>query len=192
VGGLVYAALGLLSFLGLYLYSPMALGDLPLGFQYIMPITDRSLLFVLPGAMGAIAGVHALQRAYYGLVGTLASLIAFSGVVLLLVGAVIEILWGPTFDLSLLFLVPGLFISTIGLLVLGAITISTGVLPWWCGTLLILGSPFLALFLPSLLEILLPYEVLHPLLVGGGWALVGYALLRQARVRPTPPPSRVS
>ena len=172
----------------------MALGDLPLGFQYIMPITDRSLLFVLPGAMGAIAGVHALQRAYYGLVGTLASLIAFSGVVLLLVGAVIEILWGPTFDLSLLFLVPGLFISTIGLLLLGAITISTGVLPWWCGTLLILGSPFLALFLPSALQIVLPYpyEILHPLLVGGVWTLVGYSLLRQARVRPTPHPSRVS
>jgi hypothetical protein len=192
LGGLLYTALGLLSFLGLYLYSPMAPGDFPLVLQYIGRITDKSLLFVVPGAMGAIAGLHALQRAHYGLVGTLASLIAFLGVVLLLVGTVIESLLGPTFEPSLLFLIGGLLISTIGLTALGAITISTRVLPWWCGTLLILGSPLLALFLPGALQIVLPYEILHPLLVGGVWTLVGYSLLRQARVRPTPHPSRVS
>ena len=170
----------------------MAPGDLPLVLQYIGRITDRSLLFVIPGAMGAIAGLHVLQRAHYGLVGTLASLIAFLGVVLLLVGTVIESLLGPTFEPSLLFLIGGLLISTIGLIPLGAITISTRVLPWWCGTLLILGSPLFALFLPGALQIVLPYEILHPLLVGGVWTLVGYSLLRQARVRPTLHPSRVS
>jgi hypothetical protein len=192
LGGLIYAALGLLSFLGLYLYSPMAPGDLPLVLQYIGSLTEWSLLIVLPGAMGAIAGLHALQRAHYGLVGTLASLIAFLGLVLLLVGAVIESLLGPAFEPSLLFLVGGLLLSTIGLIALGAITISTKVLPWWCGTLLILGSPLLALFLPGVLEIVLPYEIFHPLLVGGVWALVGYSLLRQAPVRPTPHLSHVS
>jgi hypothetical protein len=192
LGGLIYAALGLLSFLGLYLYSPMAPGDLPLVLQYIGSLTEWSLLIVLPGAMGAIAGLHALQRAHYGLVGTLASLIALLGLVLLLVGAVIESLLGPAFEPSLLFLVGGLLLSTIGLIALGAITISTKVLPWWCGTLLILGSPLLALFLPGVLESVLPYEIFHPLLVGGVWTLVGYSLLRQAPVRPTPHPSHVS
>lgn len=85
---------------------------------------------------------------------------------------------GPAFEPSLLFLISGLLIATLGLVGLGAVTMAVRVLPKWVGALVILGSPPFLLFVPSAFENLLAYEALHPLLSGVAWTLVGYALFR--------------
>jgi hypothetical protein len=137
-------------------------------------------LLLLLGAAAAIASLHRVQREHYGLVGALASLTAFVGVALIVVGSVVEALAGPAFEPSLLFLISGLLIATIGLVALGVVTMIVRVLPVWVGALVIWGSPPFLLFVPSAFENLLAYETLHPLLAGVVWALVGYALLRVA------------
>jgi hypothetical protein len=177
VGGIAYASLGLLGRLYIHLYSPSEPWDDPPVLGYI----ERTLpLLLLLGAAAAIAGLHRVQRERYGLVGALASLTAFVGVVLIVVGSIVEALAGPAFEPSLLFLISGLLIATLGLVALGAVTMVAMVLPGWVGALVILGNPLFLLFVPSAFENLLAYETLHPLLAGVGWALVGYALLRAA------------
>ena len=179
LGATAYASLGLLVRLYLRLYSLSEPWDVSPVLGYI----ERMLpLLLLLGAAAAIAGLHRVQWEYYGLVGALASLTAFVGVVLTVVGSIVEALAGPAFGPSLLLLISGLSMVTIGLLALGVATMIAGVLPVWVGALVILGSPPFLLFVPSafenLFENLLAYETLHPLLAGVAWTLVGYALLR--------------
>jgi hypothetical protein len=167
--------LSLLGRLYILLHSPSEPWDVPQVLGYV----ERMLpLLLLLGAAAAIAGLHWVQREHYGLVGALASLTAFVGVVLIVVGSIVEALAGPAFEPALLFLISGLLIATIGLLALGVATMITRVLPGWVGALVIWGSPPFLLFVPSAFENLLAYETLHPLLAGVVWALVGYALLR--------------
>src|SRR5215216_1525065 len=178
VGGIVYLSLGLLGRLYIYLYSPSDPSGVPPILNFVERIFPILLLF---GAAAAIAGLHRIQRRRYGLAGALASLAAFVGVVLLLVGSVVEAVAGPAFEPSLLFLISGLFLATLGLAGLGVLTILARVLPWWVGAALILGSPPFVLLLPTIFEgLVLPYETLHPLLAGVAWALVGYGLFRIA------------
>jgi hypothetical protein len=175
VGAIAYASLGLLGRLYVYLYAPSEPWDAPPVLGYI----ERMLpLLLLLGAAAAIAGLPRVQRERYGLVGALASLTAFVGVVLIVVGSVVEALGGPAFEPSLLFLISGLLIATLGVVGLGAVTMAVRVLPKWVGALVILGSPPFLLFVPSAFENLLAYEALHPLLSGVAWTLVGYALFR--------------
>jgi hypothetical protein len=180
-GAIAYAGLGLLGRLYISLYSPSEPWDVP----PVLGFAERMLpLLLLLGAAAAIAGLHRAQRERYGLVGALASLTAFVGVVLTVVGSVVEALSGPAFGPSLLLLISGLLMVSVGLLALGVATMIAGVLPGWVGALVILGSPPFLLFVPSafenLFENLLAYETLHPLLAGVAWTLVGYALLRAA------------
>jgi hypothetical protein len=173
-GGIAYASLSLLGRLSMRLYSPSEPWDVP-----VLSYIERMLpVLLLLGAAAAISGLHLAQRERYGLVGTLASLTAFVGVVLVFVGSIVEVLAGPAFEPSLLFLILGLLIATIGLLALGTVTLVVRVLPVWAGALVILGSPPFLLFVPAAFENLLAYETLHPLLAGVAWALVGYALFR--------------
>ena len=173
-GGIAYASLSLLGRLSMRLYSPSEPWDVP-----VLSYIERMLpVLLLLGAAAAISGLHLAQRERYGLVGTLASLTAFVGVVLVFVGSIVEVLAGPAFEPSLLFLILGLLIATIGLLALGTVTLVVRVLPGWAGALVILGSPPFLLFVPATFENLLAYETLHPLLAGVAWALVGYALFR--------------
>jgi chromate transport protein ChrA len=182
VGGVVYASLGLLiGPLVRYLYFPSGLWDLPPVLRYSESI---SLFLLLLGAMAAIAGLHTLQRERYGLVGALASLIAFVSVAIILVGGLVDILAGQRYPGVASILIVAVLVATIGLVALGTATIAARVLPWWCGASTILGSPPFVFFFASL------YEVLS-LLVGVAWALVGYALLRQAGVRQAQQPSCV-
>jgi len=177
IGAIAYASLGLLVHLYLRLYSLSEPWDVPPVLGYV----ERMLpLLLLLGAAAAIASLHRVQREHYGLVGALASLTAFVGVALIVVGSVVEALAGPAFEPSLLFLISGLLIATIGLVALGVVTMIVRVLPVWVGALVIWGSPPFLLFVPSAFENLLAYETLHPLLAGVVWALVGYALLRVA------------
>jgi hypothetical protein len=181
VGGVVYALPGLLiGPLVRYLYSPSGPWDLP-----VLRYSESLFLFLLLlGAMAAIAGLHVLQRERYGLVGALASLTAFVGVAIILVGGLVDILAGQRYPSVASILIVAALVATVGLVALGTATIAARVLPWWCGASIILGSPPFVLFFASL------YDVLSSL-VGAAWALVGYALLRQAGVRQAQQPSRV-
>jgi hypothetical protein len=171
VGGVVYVSLDVLGVLYIYLYSPSSDEDIPPALNYIEGIF---LFLLLLGALAAIAGLHALQRRRYGWAGVLASLVAFLGVALILVGVVTETLAGPAFEPSLVFLIPGSLVATVGLVALGAVTMAARVLPWWCGASIIAGSP--------------PVAILFGTLVGVAWVLVGYALLRRAEISSEHPP----
>ena len=131
----------------------------------------------------AIVALHALQRERerYGLPGTLASLASFVGLTLIIVSWPLE---------ALLFLNVGLALATVGLLALGPITIAARVMPWWCGTALIVGSPLgVALGMVFLWPLGLD-ETAIILPLGVGWVLVGYAVFRSAGHLPEQP-SRV-
>ena len=175
LGGIFYASLGVLGRLYISRDAPSEPQSVPPVLTFIEHIFP---LFLLLGALAAIAGLHRVQREYYGLVGVLASLTAFVGVALILVGSVLETLAGPAFEPSLLFLISGLLIATLGLMTLGFVTMVAMVMPWWVGALVILGSPPFLLFVPTTVENFLSYEMLHPLLAGVIWSLVGYALFR--------------
>lgn len=164
VGGATYASLALLGPLYVYLYSPRSPEDIPPVLNYIPTIF---LLFMLVGAMAAIAGLHILQRERYGLLGMSASLVAFVGVAVILVGGLADLLVGQRYPAVADILIVGALMATVGIVALGTVTIVVKVLPRWCGISLILGSPPFAIFFGSS--------------IGVAWALVGYALLRQAR-----------
>jgi hypothetical protein len=157
VGGGVFAALSLFGLWGL----------------------TESVYTVLPllAVMAAIAALHAIQRERYGWRGTLASLVAFVGTALVVVGMPLVIAGGAHADwlgIAQLIVLVGLLTMTLGLVSLGFVTITTRVLPWWSGAALI-ASPIFA--------------VLGPL-VGVPWVLVGYAIFRAAS-HPAQQPSRV-
>jgi len=148
--------------------------------------------------VGVLATLAALARLYvsreenggYRRSGVLVSLATFVSVALLFSGAVIEALVGPpaqqgtTFERGLGWFVPYLLVAgalgaTGGLLVLGVLTLSSGVLPRWCGTMLFVGSPPVYILLATVeTPILLAVPAL-------AWALVGYALFR-AEAHPPP------
>ena len=138
------------------------------------------------GAMAALASLHAIQRVRYGLLGTLTFLVAFVGVAMLFVSefrSLILALWQGSpgaGGVSWLFII-GLLVATLGLIAYGAVTITAGGLPWWCGVALVAGSPLVGLFL---------YSFREGLLLGVPWAVVGYAIFRAGATR-VEQPSRV-
>ena len=192
VGGVASASLYVLGTL-IYLYSPSSEEDIPPILNYMEPIY---LLLLLVGALAAIAGVHALQRERYGLWGAAASLIAFVGVMLIFLGfsgALVNLLAEQPYravtvatDYALTVGVPA---ATVGILGLGFATIAVQMLPWWCGALMVLGSPPAAFVLGPLIA-----RFVGPLVgiswVGISWALVGYALFRRGGDRLSTPDAR--
>ena len=128
------------------------------------------IIFVvaLAGTLVAIVGLHALQSAYYGLLGAAGSLITFVGYALLFVAAAVTTLAGRE-ALDAVFPI-GVLAILVGSILLGAATIRGRVLPWWCGALLIVGFP-----------LTVPLDVAvrgaGGIALGIVWALVGYALL---------------
>ena len=177
LGGVVYAAtLSLLGPLVRFLYSPSSPEDIPPILNYIGIIP---VLLLILGAMAAIAALHTLQREHYGLLGALASLTSFVGAGLILLGGLLDLLGlagESSFYLGVYALISGALVTTVGLLTLGGVTTAARVLPGWVGALIILGSPPAVFLFAGL------YEELQSL-VGVAWALVGYALFRQARVQ---------
>ena len=131
--------------------------------------------------------------------GAFASFAAFIGLVLLPVGWLVAVAWlvaGPSFTPALItaVLVVGVLAASVGIVGLGIVTMSAGVLPRWCGIALIAGSPpgVLTLFLfstPLVMARILPGEAGWEL-AGIPWIAVGYAIFRTA-ARRTERPARV-
>jgi hypothetical protein len=143
--------------------SPQDLGFAPL---------DEGLYVVaVAGTMGGIVGLHFRQAPSYGSLGTVGFLATFMGAALLLIGLVLSFTMGSVFGPTLLDLVLGLGLwgALLGFVALGVATLRLGVLPRWCGVLLIICTP-LAIVLGD---------------YGGGtvlgllWLAVAYALLSQ-------------
>ena len=186
VGGVVYAGVAFIveQPLAEYLYY---MGNIAYGFIAVsLPL----------GAMAAIAALHTLQRQRYGLWGTVVSLTAFVGLALA-VGALTVGVISTSPDIYSLFnaLVIGLLVASAGITLLGGLSISTGMLPRWCGVALMAGSP-VGVFLTMIPSAALALEGTNPLggvfqaLGGVPWVLVGFAIFRAAG-RQIERPSRV-
>jgi hypothetical protein len=141
------------------------------GFAFL----DKTMYLVaMAGTMVGMVGLHSRQAPSYGKLGTAGFLATFTGTALLLIGLVLSFTMGSVFAPTLLdpILGLGLWDALMGYIVLGAATLRLGVLPRWCGVLLIICLP-LAIALGD---------------YGGGavlgllWLAVAYALLAQRDV----------
>jgi hypothetical protein len=139
-----------------------------IGFAFL----DKTLYLVaMACTMVGIIGLHSRQAPSYGRLGTAGFLATFTGIALLLLGLVLSFTMGSVFAPTLFdpMLGLGLWVALLGFIVLGAATLRLGVLPRWCGVLLIICLP-LAIALGD---------------YGGGavlgllWLAVAYALLAQ-------------
>src|SRR5215212_12046472 len=101
---------------------------------------DKTLYVVaMAGTMGGIVGLHSRQAPSYGRLGTAGFLATFTGTALLLLGLVLSFTMGSVFERTLLdyMLGLGLWAALLGFMALGAATLRLGVLPRWCGVLLV-------------------------------------------------------
>src|SRR5215218_6633889 len=178
VSGVSYATLGFVT----WLCTP----NCPSSSGYVVLAFFVLLAF---GAMVALASLHAIQRHRYGLLGTLAFLVAFVGVTMIFVSefrSLIMALWQGSpgaGGVSWLFII-GLLVATVGIIAYGVATITASALPWWCGLALIAGSPFVGLFLYL-------FSPVEESLVGVPWVLVGFCIFRAAGRRDEEPRARV-
>src|SRR5215216_4699639 len=127
----------------------------------------------------AIAGLHALQSGRWGTAG---ASMAFVGYAIIVVVAAATLLAGADVLLSVRFV--GAAAILVGSIVLGLMTIRAGILPWWCGVLIIVGFPL--------------GDFSNAVIRGGEgivlaivWGLVGWALLSRSGT-PEEQPSRAS
>lgn len=183
MGGVAAASGGLLwSLLWLTEAAPTAFFVRGLGGMLGNTVAVDNVVYVLLllGVMAGVATLHTLQRERYGLLGALASLSAFVGAALLAVQMALAYgvtggLGDPYLMFLSLFFSSGSLLTTVGLLVLGFATMTTGTLPWWCGVAIMVGSPLFVLLGTMLMGILGPV-VMMP--VGAAWMLVGYVIFR--------------
>jgi hypothetical protein len=177
VGGVAFTAVFLLGDL-LARYLPLS--PLERGIR-TGSIQGPVLNLLVVGAIVAIVAIvilHTLQPQHSIRSVVVASLAAFVGLTMFLVGY--GVAYGRddfflAFADTLLLVVVGLLVATVGIISLGIIITGAKVLPWWCGVSLALGSPLLAFLWP---------------LIGVPWVVVGYAIFRAA-TRQAQQPSRV-
>jgi hypothetical protein len=184
VCGVLYAAQGL----AVWLSEPPFSLDIPgldrasdLTMQTLVNVSDVVLLVGALVAVAAVATLLNLHGGFYGIAGTLVSLVAFVGLALLVVLGLGDVFqWFRSWSSTTLNW--GSMLATFGGMGLGAVTVVIRVLPRWGGVALIVGSLSLA---PAAL-----LGELFGTLAGVAWATVGYAIFRAAGRR-TERPSRV-
>ena len=159
---------------------------------------EQRIIVTQLGSLIGIAGLYALHREPYSPLATAVYLVASFGTALILVSAAAWLLAGPPDSPKVLYLVGiGALTATVGLVLIGGVTVETRVLPRWVGIVMIVGIPAgLVLFLVSStvmlrLNLARGYELLSLalwlILLGITWVLVGYALLRVGARRPQQP-----
>jgi hypothetical protein len=174
VAGLVAAAMWVLSFILIQLTS------LPSVFESFSDYLIEVVLLVgYAGTIGAIVGLHALQSQSnrYGILGAVGSLLTSVGYAIVLVATTGSILQGGQALLSVR--LTGGIAVLVGSVLLGAITLYTRVVPWWCGVLLIIAFP-LGDFSNAIVS------GGEGVLLGLLWGSIAYALLRSAVTRAQP------
>jgi hypothetical protein len=190
VGGVLYAGVGLL------------VGRLAEELVYIGNIGYVFIVVSLPlGAMAALLALYGLHRERYGRAGLVLCLTAFVGLALATVALTLGVL--ATYPISAFpdsawifswLLLLGLLVATVGLVLLGALSVAWQVVPPWCGVAVMAGSPF------GVLLTMIPSEALAGgSLIGrafqalGGviWVVVGYYIFRSAGGGRTERPARV-
>src|SRR5918993_261188 len=141
-------------------------------------VSEHSIEIILVVAFAvtlvAIACLHGLQSPRYGRLGAAASSMTFIGYALIAVVGAVSILLVGGEALSAVRLVGALAIL-IGSVLLGAMTVRTRVLPWWCGVLLIVGFPLGGVLDENVAR------GSEGIVFGIVWGLVGYALLSSSR-----------
>jgi hypothetical protein len=131
-------------------------------------IKGVSYFLLLLGAMVAIVALHTLLGERYNLERWFA-LIGFVGLALMLVYEVVGVVTGRYLPGIAWIFIVGAFAATMGIVFLGAISLATRVLPWWCGAALVVGAPSFTAFLgPG---------------VGVAWMVAGYAIFRAGEHR---------
>jgi hypothetical protein len=138
-------------------------------------LVEVMYIVALAGTLGGLVGIHARQATRYGWVGTAGFVAAFIGSALLLIGLVLTFLIRDS-ALERVFADPvlglGLLCTFVGFVLLGVATLILGVLPQWCGLLLIVCLPLAVVLGDN----------------GGGialglvWLALGYVLLSQRDV----------
>ena len=174
VGGVAWTAVFLL---GDMLVGLLPAGPIERGVQ-TGSVQGPVLNLLVVGAMAAIVAIAALhtsqsQRSLRSV--ALASLAAFVGLAMCLVGYGIGYARDDfflAFPDTLVLVVVGLLVATVGIIALGIIITGTKVLPWWSGVSLACGSPLFAFLWP---------------LIGVPWVVVGYAIVRAAGHRSQQP-----
>ena len=138
-------------------------------------LVEAMYIVALASTLGGLVGLHTRQATRYGQLGKAGFLAAFVGSALLLLGLLLtflvrdsaleRVLADPVLGL-------GLLCTFVGFVLLGVATMMLGVLPQWCGLLLIVCLP-IAIILGD---------------YGGGialglvWLALGYVLLAQRNV----------
>src|SRR5918993_5883530 len=175
--GVMFVLSGILYFIAAPPLPTRALGSFG---DYLYEVVV-AVTFVL--VLVTIAGLHAAQRlsGRYGILGTAGFSLTFAGYAIVLVIAHLFRLVGGEYILSLR-LVGGLLVL-VGATLLGAMTIRAGVLPWWCGVLLMVAFP-LGAFLENVLA------GIENIVFAAVWGLIGYVLLSR-RGTVAEQPSRV-
>jgi hypothetical protein len=135
-------------------------------FDYLI---ETVLVVAFAGPLVTIGGLHALQSGRYGQLGAAGSSITFIGYALIVVVTAVSVLAGGQ-ALYLVRLIGALAVL-IGSVLLGATTLRTRVLPWWCGVLLIVGFPL------GDVSNEIVAEGSEAFVFGIVWGAVGYALL---------------
>ena len=184
VGGVLYAGVGLSEGrMAEYLYY---MGNIGFGLVAVsLPL----------GAVAAIVALCALHRQHYGKAGAVLGLMAVLGLALatgaLTLGALSA---RPDLDALVMGVLIGLLVSTVGIVLLGALSVAWQILPQWCAIALMVGSPF-GVFLT-----MIPSEVLAGGSLNGRgfqavggllWVVGGYYIFRAAGGGLTERPARV-
>ena len=99
------------------------------------------MVMALAATTGAVAGLHALQRAHprYGRVGAVGSLLTILGYGIVLLVIVVGIVLGGRSITEVR--IAGALTVLVGSALLGVATLRARLLPWWCGVLLIVAFP---------------------------------------------------
>jgi hypothetical protein len=126
------------------------------------------------GMMVAVVGLHARQTPNYGRLGTAGSIVAFVGTALAFLSTVLWLLTHNGNGIVGLLFMGGLLAWLVGFPILGVATLRAGVLPRWCGLLLVAWLVYLPLVL-----FLLTFHGEARVLFGLMWLALGYALWSQ-------------
>lgn len=181
-GGIAAVVAGLM-FMVLAVFNPQGL----VGISSLPgPLSTGMFIVALLGQLAGIAGLHVLQRDRYGRLGAVGSSVFFVGIACWILLVVLPILFDDLpVVLGAVLAVVGVLAPFIGIELLGAATLRTGMLPRWFGVLLVVGLP-----VAVLLGVVLGTPA-GAVAFGVFWVLVGYVLLSSGGTLVQRPP-RVS